>query len=56
MTDKKLTKKQIEKLAQRIKHDQAQPLKPAEKRLKIKTSFEQAIKAIARTKPDKSSY
>jgi hypothetical protein len=56
MSDNRPTKKQIEALDKQIKHDQAQPLKPAEKRLKINATFEQAVKAITRTKPNKSGH
>jgi hypothetical protein len=53
MPAEKLSKKQIEALARQIKHDQAQPLKPAEKRLKINTSFKNAVKQMGRTPPPK---
>jgi uncharacterized membrane protein YhiD involved in acid resistance len=42
------TKKQIEKLAQQIKHDQA-TVSPAEKRVKINMGFKQADKKMAQT-------
>jgi hypothetical protein len=47
------TKKQIEALSKAIKQDQAKSLKSAEKPLKIKATFEQAVKAIVNTKPNK---
>ena len=56
MSDNKPTKKQLQALAKQIKHDQEQPLKPAEKRLKINATFDQAVEAIARTKPNKSGH
>lgn len=54
MPAEKPSKKQIKALEKQIKYDQAQPLKSAEKRLKINATFEQTVKAIARTKPNKS--
>jgi hypothetical protein len=53
MADKKPTKKEAEALEAQIRHDQAQPVKPAEKRIKLNVSFEKAIQIISRTKPKK---
>jgi len=48
----KPTKKQLEQLAQEIKSDQDKA-SPAEKRLKIKTSFKKAVKKMGQTPPPK---
>lgn len=58
MTNKKLDKKQLEDLSKQIKRDQAKDA-PAEKRVKIETTFGKAIKKMAQTpspskKTDKS--
>jgi len=43
--------KDIKQLQEQIKHDQEQPLKPAEKRLKVDESFESVVKKMAGAKP-----
>jgi hypothetical protein len=48
----KPTKKQIEELAQQISKDQAKD-SPAEKRVKIDTTFKKAVKKIVKTPPPK---
>lgn len=50
MPDNKPSKEQLEKLAKQIKDDQAKA-SPAEKRVKINTSFKKAVKKIAQTPP-----
>jgi hypothetical protein len=55
MADKKLTLKELEALQAQIEYDQAQPIKPAEKRVKINTTFNNALKIMSRTPPPKKS-
>jgi hypothetical protein len=52
MPDNKATKKQLEALAKQIEHDQAHS-SPAEKRVKIPTTFKNAIKKMGQTPPPK---
>lgn len=52
MPDSMPTKKQLEELARQIKDDQAK-VSPAEKRIKVNTSFKKAVKKIVRTRPPK---
>jgi hypothetical protein len=49
MTDKQ-TEEELTKLAEQIKRDQINA-SPAEKRVKIKTSFKKAIKKMGQTPP-----
>lgn len=53
MADMKPSKKEIEALEAQIKRDQQQPVKPAEKRIKLNVSFEKAMQMITRTRPRK---
>jgi hypothetical protein len=46
------TEKQLGKLAKQITQDESK-VSPAEKRLKIKLSFKEAIKKMGRTPPPK---
>lgn len=39
------------KLERQIAHDQAQPVKPSEKRVKLDTSFEDAVRQLSRKPP-----
>ena len=52
MPSNKPSKEQLEKLAEEIKHDQSKT-NPAEKRVKLNTSFKKAVKKIAQTPPPK---
>jgi hypothetical protein len=52
METSKPPRKQLEALSQQIKKDQA-TTNPAEKRVKISTSFKNAIKKMGRTPPPK---
>jgi len=52
MPSSKSSKEELEKLAKQIKKDQAKS-SPAEKRVKIGTSFKKAVKKIVRTPPPK---
>jgi hypothetical protein len=53
MSDSKPTRIQIKALQKQIEKDQAQPPKPAEKRLKVKQSFNKAVQTIVRASPKK---
>jgi hypothetical protein len=53
MTSEKPSKKAINVLETQIKHDQEQPIRSAEKRVKFNVSFEKAMQIISRTKPKK---
>lgn len=50
MVSNKPSKEQLEKLAKQIKQDQATS-SPAEKRVKLNTSFKRAVKKITQTPP-----
>lgn len=52
MINSRPTKKDLEKLAQQIKDDQT-ITKPAEKRAKIKISFQKAVRKMGQTPPPK---
>ena len=52
MTNSKPNKEQLEKLAEEIKKDQSSA-KPAEKRVKVDTTFNDAIKKMGQTAPPK---
>ena len=52
MPDKKPTKQELEKLAAQITADQAKS-SPAEKRVKVSATFNNAIKKMGRTPPPK---
>lgn len=52
MPEDKPTPKQLEDLAREIRQDQ-KSAKPAEKRVKINTTFKKAVKRIAQTPPPK---
>lgn len=52
MTDDKPTKEQLEKLAEEVKHGQSKT-NPAEKLVRLNTSFKKAVKKIAQTPPPK---
>lgn len=52
MPDNKPSKEQLEKLAKQVKQDQQQT-SPAEKRVKINSSFKKAVKKMAQTPPPK---
>lgn len=52
MPSNKPNKEQLEKLAEQISQDQAKS-NPAEKRVKLNTSFKKAVKKIAQTPPPK---
>jgi hypothetical protein len=52
MADNKPTKRQLEDLADQIKRDQAKN-SPAEKRVKVNTTFKKAVKKITQTPPPK---
>lgn len=52
MTNDKPTNKQLKDLAEQIKQDQAK-ISPAEKRVKLNTSFKKAVKKIVQTPPPK---
>jgi hypothetical protein len=52
MPSSKPTKEQLEKLAKKIKQDQAIS-NPAEKRVKLNTTFKKAVRKIAQTPPPK---
>lgn len=52
MTNKNPDKKQLEDLSKQIKQDQAKNT-PAEKRVRIKTTFRKAIKKMGQTPPPK---
>ncbi|HEU4966412.1 MAG TPA: hypothetical protein VFT53_02940 [Candidatus Saccharimonadales bacterium] len=43
----------IKRLERQIAHDQAQPVKPSEKRVKLNTNFEDAVRQLSRPKPKK---
>ena len=54
MTNKKMTKKEIEALQAQIKEYDKRPLAPREKRFKINMSFDAALgKIVKATKPPK---
>lgn len=55
MTHGKLSKEEIKALEAQIKHDQKQPIKPAEKRVKLNMPFEKAMRIITRTKPKRDN-
>lgn len=52
MKDEKPTKEELEALAKQINKDQVKD-SPAEKRVKIDTSFKKAVKKITQTPPPK---
>lgn len=52
MTNSKPNKEKLEKLAEEIKKDQSST-KPAEKRVKVNTTFNDAIKRMGQTPPPK---
>ena len=52
MPSNKPSKEQLEKLAEEIKQDQSKT-NPAEKRVKLNTSFKKAVKKIVQTPPPK---
>jgi len=52
MLDSKPSKEQLEKLAEQINQDQKKET-PAEKRVKVKTTFKKAIKKMGQTPPPK---
>ncbi|HKU18388.1 MAG TPA: hypothetical protein VJP80_03870 [Candidatus Saccharimonadales bacterium] len=52
MPSNKPTREQLEKLAKEINQDQAKS-SPAEKRIKLNTSFKKAVKKIVQTPPPK---
>ncbi|HEY4963781.1 MAG TPA: hypothetical protein VIH90_03740 [Candidatus Saccharimonadales bacterium] len=52
MAEWKLTKKEIKALSKQVKKDQSKTA-PAEKRMKVSMTFNQAIKKIARTSSTK---
>jgi hypothetical protein len=53
MSENKPNKEQIGELTKQIERDQAKT-SPAEKRVRINTSFKEAVKKIARTPPPKN--
>jgi hypothetical protein len=52
MPDSKPSKQDLEKLADQISKDQAKA-KPAEKRVKIRTTFQKAVRKMGQTPPSK---
>jgi hypothetical protein len=52
MANNEPDKKQLDDLAKQIEHDQAQA-SPAEKRVKVDSSFESAVKKMGQTPPPK---
>jgi hypothetical protein len=52
MTNSKSSKEQLEKLVEEIKKDQSTE-KPAEKRVKVDTTFNKAVKQMGQTQPPK---
>jgi hypothetical protein len=51
MTNKKLTKKEIEGLDAQIKADQEKPVRENERRVRIGANFKDAVKKMAKTPP-----
>jgi ribosome-binding protein aMBF1 (putative translation factor) len=51
MTDRKLTKKEVEALEAQIKADQEKPVRENERRLRIGDDFKDAVKKMAKTPP-----
>lgn len=51
MTNKKLTKKEIEALDAQIKADQEKPVRENERRVRIGANFKDAVKKMAKTSP-----
>lgn len=50
-TDKKPTKKEIEELEAQIKRDQEKPVRENERRVRVGTSFKDAVKRMSKTSP-----
>lgn len=51
MTDKKLTKKEIQTLEAQIKSDQQKPVRENERRVRIGENLENAVKKMSKTPP-----
>lgn len=51
MTDKKLSKKEIEALQAQINTDQEKPVRENERRVRIGLNFQDAIKKMSKTPP-----
>jgi len=50
-TDKKPTKEEIKELEAQIKRDQEKPVRENERRVRVDTNFEDAVKEMAKAPP-----
>ena len=51
MTDKKPTKEEIQELEAQIKHDQEKPVRENERRVRVGTNFNDAVKEMSHAQP-----
>lgn len=51
MSDKKLSKKEIEELEAQIKRDQERPVRENERRVRVGTNFKDAVKEMSKAPP-----